>query len=274
MKNYLILALALGLLAQPAMAFGFKWKSVLSDGSRTGVTAPLADNVDKALGHFEGRTYVAPNGRRFPKRSSAAKAAKLMIEAQPAIADLKEVVGYCPEGMVRKGDEATLELWVVDMMMEATEKAAGKKVDIGIMNHGGIRVDMPQGDVLKDDIMSMLPFKNYLCYLTMSGENLISFFNSMADHMQIVGGAKVTLQDGKVKELLIGGQPVERGKTYGIATIDFLLDGGDDIFVARDADSLVQTDVMIFDAANAYLKAIASEGKMIEKEFENRVVEL
>lgn len=269
------IALLIALMAPlTAGAFGFKWKNIPVQGARTGVTAPTATNIDEAIGTFDGKTYVAPNGTRFKKNSSTAKAARLMIDAQPPMAELKEVLGFCPKGLTRRGTESTLGDWVVDCVMHETEKEVGKKVDIGVMNHGGIRIDMPQGDVLKDDIMSMLPFNNHLCYLTMSGENVLALFNSMASHMQVVGGVKVTVKDGKVQELLIGGEPVDPAKTYSIATIDFLLDGGDDIFVAKNSDSLVMTEMLVYDAAMSYIRELKASGKNIEKEIDNRVVEL
>ena len=274
MRKLIVCTIAVALLGQPSGAFGFKWRNVPVQGERTGVTTPNVNNIDEALGTFDGNTYIAPNGSRFKKRSATARVARLMIEAQPALAYLKEVVGYCPEGLTRRGTESALGDWVVDCVMVETEKEVGRKVDIGIMNHGGIRIDMPKGDVLKDDIMSMLPFKNHLCYLTMSGENVLALFNSMADHMQPVGGVKVTVKDGKVQQLLIGGEPVDVSRTYGIATIDFLLDGGDDIFVARNSESLIQSEILVYDAAMNYLNDLKAAGKNIEKKIDNRVVEL
>ena len=274
MKRIATAAITLIILVQPAGAFGFKWKSVPVKAAMTGVTAPTATNADTAIGTFDGKTYVAPNGRRFKKKTSTARAAALMLEAQPAMADLKEVVGYCPEGMKRTRPENLLGDWLVDILMEATEKEVGKKVDIGITNHGGIRIDMPDGEVLKDDLLSMFPFKNYLCYLSMTGENVLKLFDAMADHMQVVGGVKVTTKDGEIIELLVGGEPVVPEKVYGIASIDFLLNGGDDIFVARNADSLIQTEILIYDAVLEYVNRVTAEGGMIEKELDNRVVVL
>lgn len=274
MRKLFIVLLVLAFSAQVSGAFGFKWKSVPVNASMTGVTAPTATNADKAIGTFDGKTYVAPNGRRFKKNTSTAKAAALMLAAQPEMAELKEVVGYCPTGLDRSRPENVLGQWMVDILMEATGNEVGKKVDIGITNHGGIRIDMPQGDVLKDDLLSMFPFKNYLCYLTMSGENVIKLFDAMADHMQVIGGATVKIKDGKIQELLIGGEPVDPSRTYGIASIDFILNGGDDIFVARNADSLIQTDILIYDAVLDYVRKLTASGKMIEKVTDYRVVNL
>ena len=274
MKRIFIAVFCVLLISQTSGAFGFKWKAVPVSGSRTGVTASTATNADAAIGTFDGKTYVAPNGRRFKKNSATAKAARLMLDAQPAMSELKEVVGYCPKGLERTRPENVLGDWLVDIIMEATEKEVGKKVDIGLTNHGGIRIDMPEGEVLKDDLLSMFPFKNYLCYLTMTGENVVKLFEDMAGHMQVFGGAQVTMKDGKIVELLIGGEPVDPAKEYGIASIDFLLNGGDDIFVARNSDSLIQTEVLIYDAVLQYVNDITASGKMIEKEPDNRIVVL
>ena len=176
MKRSVVLLLALSLAVLPAGAFGFKWKSVPVDASRTGVTCPSADNVPEAMGRMEGRRYVAPNGRVFKGRSATAKVAKLMLDAQPGMATVKEVVGYCPTGLERGGDESLLGDWTVDILMAAAEKEFGRKVDIGVMNHGGIRIDMPQGEVLMDDLMSMFPFKNYLAMVTMKGTEVKALF--------------------------------------------------------------------------------------------------
>lgn len=274
MRKAAVFFLAVLLAEMPAHAFGFKWKSVTMDASRTGVTAPAADDADTAIGVFDGKTYVAPNGRRFRKNTATARAAALMLAAQPEMSGMKEVVGYCPEGLMRTKPENILGDWLVDILMEATQKEVGRKVDVGILNHGGIRIDMPAGKVLKDDLLSMLPFKNYLCYVTMSGENVTRLFESMAGNLQVIGGARVKVKDGEIRELLIGGEPVDPARMYGIASIDFLLNGGDEIYVARNAESLIQTDVMIYDAVLEYTRELSASGKMIEKVPDNRVEEL
>jgi 2',3'-cyclic-nucleotide 2'-phosphodiesterase (5'-nucleotidase family) len=44
--------------------------------------------------------------------------------------------------------------------MAKVERLAGKKVHVGVGNFGGIRIDMPKGDIILDDMLSMFPFKN------------------------------------------------------------------------------------------------------------------
>ena len=274
MKRFIILLTASLLAFVPAGAFGFRWKQIPVDASRTGVTCPSADNVTEAMGRMEGRKYVAPNGRVFKGRSATAKVAKLMLDAQPGMASVKEVIGYCPEGIERGGTENLLGDWAIDCLMAEAEKEFGRKIDIGVLNHGGIRIDMPQGDVLMDDLMSMFPFKNYLCLVTMKGSEVRALFDRMARRVQVVGGVKVTVKDGQVLELLVGGEPVDDDRVYSVATIDFLLTGGDGIFSGRQFEETISTELMVFDVLLAQVRALAEAGQPIAKERDGRVVDL
>ena len=274
MKRLLILLAILSLVVLPAGAFGFKWKSVPVDASRTGVRCPSADNVSETMGRMQGRTYIAPNGRAFKGNSATAKVAKLMLDAQPGMASVKEVIGFCPKGLERGGTENVLGDWAIDILMAETEKETGRKVDFGVLNHGGIRIDMPQGEVLMDDLMSMFPFKNYLCYLTMKGSEVRSIFESMASYVAVVGGVKVTVKDGKLVELLIDGEPLDDDKLYGLATIDFLVTGGDNIFTGRQFEETIQTEELVFDAILSHVRELTAAGKPIDCERDGRVVDL
>lgn len=274
MKRLLILLIASSLAALPAGAFGFKWKSIPTDGSRTGVKAPSATDVAEKMGRMEGSTYVAPNGRRFPGRSATAKTARLMLEAQPGMASVKELVGFCPAGIERGGVENPLGDWAVDCVMDALAKETGQKIDIGILNHGGIRIDMPQGDVLMDDIMSMFPFKNYLSLLSMKGSEVRALLASSARRIPVVGGLKVTVKDGELLEVLVGGEPLDDERIYNVASIDFLVTGGDNIFSGRQYEILKTTDLLIFDAIISHVRELKAAGKPIEQERDGRVTDL
>lgn len=251
----------------------FSWEKFVMDGHRTGVTAPTTDNVPEALGVVNDSVYVAPNGKVFPKGSSTYEVASGLIAVQPEMAELKSVIGYSTKEMLRAGANCELSNWIVDRIMVDVAALTGKKVDVGIMNSGGIRVDMPQGNVLRDDIESMLPFKNYLCYVALKGEDLRILFESMAEKsIQPCGGVKVVVDGNRLDTLLVGGEPVDPERIYGVATIDFLLDGGDKINVGRNAKDVIITDSRILDAILPYAMSYAEQGKPIEYFVDDRVV--
>ena len=82
--------------------------------------------------------------------------------------------------------------WFIDEVMRATADSTGKKIDIGFTNRGGVRIDMPKGEIFYDDIMSMFPFKNNLCYVALKGRDVRALLDQMArEKFLIIGGMKV-----------------------------------------------------------------------------------
>ena len=251
----------------------FSWTCHDIDASRTGVTAPNADNVTQALGSLTDSCYTSPSGRVFPPSSCTYAAARDLIAAQPRMKHLKQVIGYSSEEMLRGGVNTKLSNWIVDHLREDVQRLTSRRCDVGIINKGGIRVDLPQGDVIMDDMVSMLPFRNYLCYVALKGKDLKALFDTLAaGGMQPVSGVKVVVSDNKVESLLVGGEPVDDDKVYGVATIDFLLDGGDRINVAKNALEVIITDKMVIDSMLPYAMSYAQRGENIEYFTDDRIV--
>ena len=270
-KAKLIILVALILSGTAASAQSFTWKKHAVDASRTGVTIPMTDNIDKAIGTVDEKgVYTAPSGRRF--RGSVAQVARLLIDAQPAMASVKEYVGYTTRNLERKSPQSELTNFIVDCLMDAVAKETGRKVDIGLINFGGIRVDLEEGDILMDDILSMLPFKNNICYVQLKGKDVRALLQQLAaGSMQQLGGVKVVVKDHKLVSAEIGGKPLNDKAVYGLATIDFLLTGGDNISAARNAVDLQLLDTRIVDAILPYFKAFAAQGTPIDYHLDDRI---
>ena len=257
-----------------AMGQEYEWEAAHMDGSRTGTTSPSKDNVTEALGEFKGGNYIAPNGKTYRKKSIVGKTASIVMAAQPEMARVKDVIGYSPRSMTVKYPECALSDWFVDILMARTEKLAGKKVDIGVANFGGIRVDMPEGDIILDDMLSMFPFRNQLVYVEHTGKQVRTILEEMAaGRFQVLGGVRVVAEDGKLVEALIGGEPIDDEKVYGMATISFLLEGGDGLSLGRNALSVTLFENEdIIDAVLEHVHKETAAGRPIEYEADGRVV--
>ena len=90
MKNLFILLFALAPLCLGAQEY--TWRKVEMDGTRTGCVSPSKDNVQEALGTFKGNKYIAPDGTVYKKNSAVAKTAKVVIDAQPKMARVKDFI--------------------------------------------------------------------------------------------------------------------------------------------------------------------------------------
>ncbi len=252
----------------------YEWESVEMKGERTGCFSPSKDNVTEAVGRFEKGKYIAPNGSVHKKNSAAARTAKIVLDAQPKMARVKDVIAYSPRVMKSHFPESPLSNWAVDLLMAKTEKLAGKKVDMGVLNFGGIRVDMPEGDIILDDMLSMFPFKNQLAYVEQTGRQIKVVLEAMAaGKFQVLGGVRVVADGGKLVSAEIGGKPIEDDKVYGIATISYLLGGGDGLTLDHNAVSVkIFEDVDVIDAVLEHVYAETAAGRAIEYETDGRVI--
>ena len=255
------LSLCLGLSAQTVR---IDWGKDKIDGHRTGVVASNASNVEESMGTVKGRTYYAPNGKKF-RKGTVRDVAKIMLDAQPAMSKVKQVIAYSTENMVRKYPECALYDWFIDQLMRATADSTGRKVDIGFANRGGVRIDMPQGEVFYDDIMSMFPFKNNLCYVALKGRDVRVLLDQMAaGTFQIIGGIKVVAKNGKIVSATVDGEPLDDEKVYGVATLNFLIDGGDGYRVGNNALEIIYAKGWLYDTMIPYVKSLTAAGKPIE----------
>ena len=272
--NKFIAYVILSLLCLSAAAQDYSWRAVKMDGSRTGTASPSKDNVKEALGVYKAGRYSAPNGTVHGRRSATARTARIVLDAQPAMARVKDVIGYSPAVMEAYFPESALSNWFVDILMAKVEKLSGKKVDIGIANFGGIRVDMPQGDIILDDMLSMFPFKNQLVYVEHTGKEIRNILESMAaGRFQVLGGVRVVADGGKLVSAEIGGEPIDDDRIYGLATISFLLSGGDGLTLEQNARSVtVYKDVDVIDAILEHVYAETAAGRPIEYKADGRVV--
>ena len=254
--------------------FALSWTRKPVDGRMTGVVSAGPDNVAEAMGYIEKGRYHSPSGRVYGRKSSVTRAATLMIGAQESMREVKQVIAFSSEEMVKDGPESALSNWFIDALMESVSEISGRKVDIGFTNFGGIRVDMPKGDVLLDDILSMFPFRNNLCYLELKGRAVRAILEQMASTgWQVVGGVRCkSTRSGRLLSAEVDGEPLDDEKVYGVATISFLLDGGDGYSIAKNA---LRQDIypqIIIDVMLPYIKSLTAAGKNIEYSKDGRVV--
>ena len=251
-----------------------EWKRVPMDGSRTGVVPVTAENVDTALGTFED-DYIAPNGRHFTEGATPEVAA-LLMDVQPKMAHLKEVVGHSAGLLVNIRTEPDLPLGniVADALREKGSSYFKVPMDFAISNYGGIRNPLPEGAILMDDVEAMFPFKNYMCYAKVRGRNLQRLLEQLAktQAFQAVSGCKVKVKAHELVEAEVGGEPIDPDRLYNVTTIDFLLSGGDGIAIGALAEDVVLTDVLVKDVMLEYFQKMEAAGKVVDGQKDGRVI--
>ena len=139
------------------------------------------------------------------------------------------VVGTAEMSMDRFRPESLLSNLIADVLREAAVEVLGKPADMGLINIGGIRNSLTEGDITTENIYEILPFENSLCVVTLKGSVLKELFAAIAACKgEGVSGVRLEItKDGKLLDGTIGGKPIDDNKLYTVATIDYLADGND-----------------------------------------------
>lgn len=173
-------------------------------------------------------------------------------------------IGSTPVAL--NNDEAPLLNLVSDFVKSRGDGISDKSVDLAIVNKGGIRRSLPKGAVTEGMIMMMMPFNNSVLVMEIKGSDL----KEAIDIMGIRGGDGVSREvdatmgsDGRCTSILIGGKPIDPDRTYRLATIDYLANGGDYMEPLTHGKVISRSDSVLYDDLIDWFR-ITNKGKKVK----------
>ena len=170
-----------------------------------------------------------------------------------------------PVRMVRRG-----ETNMGDLCADAYRLRLG--TDVAIMNGGGIRAEIDEGDITYGEIIKVFPFNNQLCVIRVTGQQILDALEWGARvvpaetgaflqvsgmtyeiDMSVESGCKADENgmcigiegDRRVKNVKVGDEPIDPEKTYTLGGIAYTLLNNGDGFTAFDDAELLEKDVML-----------------------------
>lgn len=196
-------------------------------------------------------------------------------EEQQAV--LAEVIGKTTvklEGeraQVRTG-ETNLGNLITDAMLEVTG------VDIAITNGGGIRASIDVGEITKGEVVTVLPFGNYIVTKRVKGADILAALELGAKAypeqnggFAHVGGLTYAIDKSKpagerVSDVFVNGAALDLNKEYLLATNDFMAAGGDGYEMFKDYP-IVNEFSALDEAVQSYIMARGT----VEPKVEGRI---
>ncbi len=184
-----------------------------------------------------------------------------LAQLAPTKADLEEQlnvqIGYAPERLWVGDPECPMLNWATDALWEAAKKVYPEKVDIAIVNMGGMRCEWPAGAITKEKVFELMPFDNELVVLTLKGEDVIALCESFARYGgQGVAGMRVKTVDGRLADVQVGGKAVNPKALYTVATSDYLSGGTDHMDALTHYVEYWRSELRIRDL---YLEAVQTQ---------------
>lgn len=189
----------------------------------------------KVVKHDGELINLGPEVKEDPE--IAAAVAKYKTEMGP---EMEKVIGktdvFLDGGRqaIRSGKDTNLGRIITSIMADYA------RTDVGIINGGGIRASIKEGDITMSDVYTALPFSNIVTKVDLTGADLQAALQRSQDLEPGSGGKLQTFgikykeENGKVKIESARGKPFNAASVYSVATNDFLAAGGDGYAVFKD----------------------------------------
>lgn len=146
---------------------------------------------------------------------------------------------------------------------------------IAITNGGGIRASIEPGEITVGDVITVLPFGNYIVTLDVLGSDIIKALeNGVTDYPAAKGafphvaGISYTFDPAKaamerITNVMFNGKELDPNMTYSVATNDFMAAGGDQ-YVSLGASTQTGEYAALDEALISYIKQVDTATVKVE----------
>lgn len=212
---------------------------------------------------------VIENLNGEPKSDSLILPYRKLIEKE-----MNEVIAYSEKQLTRDGSQSSLGNFVCDALFySAGHEFKGNNADLVVVNRGGLRNNLPQGNINKGSIFEVMPFDNSMVLVTLKGSTLISGLPVIAKKRHAFFGMKMTLKNDQVIACTIRDKPIDSEALYSIITSDYLLGSGDGFNFLGQNIRVIKSDLKIRDGIINYCYYLTKNNLAIKAYKDERLTE-
>ncbi|WP_299017629.1 bifunctional UDP-sugar hydrolase/5'-nucleotidase UshA [uncultured Photobacterium sp.] len=143
----------------------------------------------------------------------------------------------------------------------ATAHMERAKADFAIMNSGGVRASIAEGDVSYKDVLTVQPFANIITYVDMTGKEVQDYLNVVGTKSKDSGAygqfanLSMIVENDKVTNVKIGGKVLNEKETYRFTIPSFNAAGGDGYPNITSHPAYVNTGYVDAEVLKEYIEA-------------------
>lgn len=178
--------------------------------------------------------------------------------------DLDSILAYCPVTLDKSGKwqstignlMADVSLMRGNLLFKAREN---KKIDICLLNSGGIRSILPKGNITARNAFEIMPFENSMVVIVLKGEQIsemVDFLIADKKPHPLAGITFTINKNNQSKNILVQGKPLQKETVYYVGTNDYLSDGGDNMNFFKKAIQKYDLDYKLRNILIDYLKQV------------------
>jgi 5'-nucleotidase/UDP-sugar diphosphatase len=195
---------------------------------------------DGKIVKFQGGLEEISPATGAPDRRVQEIVARYAAQADPIMQQVIGLTRVALDAKKVRTQESNLGNFIADVMRQT----AG--ADVAIINGGSIKASIAPGKIKNQDVYNALPYDNYLLAIRLTGAQLkqalehgVSHLAKPSHRFPQVSGLTFTYRPGapagsRVKDVTVGGRPLDLKRQYVVAFTDFLAAGGDGFKVFGD----------------------------------------
>lgn len=159
------------------------------------------------------------------------------------------------------------------IMIEANpifKKRTGKSIDVVILNHGGIRSEIPKGIVNARTAYNVMPFENEVVVVGLKGTQINQAINYLvrAKRSHPIAGLEIAVDANyNLIDAKINGLNIDENKIYYAATSDYLYNNGDNMSFYKPNESVYVLNYKIRNIMIDYFKKVDTINPTIDQRF-------
>ncbi|RZK80787.1 MAG: hypothetical protein EOO92_06925 [Pedobacter sp.] len=194
-------------------------------------------------------------------------------------AEMNQVIGHSAVLMSKKSSDTLPESLLSNFFSDAVMNQALKidpTIDFGIPStKGGLRVDIPKGEITVSNIFETMPFENETVVYQLTGIQVKELLNFVAStNGQPVVGLQLKIKDKKLVDVKIKGKDLDPAETYKVLTSDYIGGGGDKVPVFKDIALRKTLGLKIRDALLKEVKEKEAAGQLLSPKLDGRITKL
>ena len=170
-----------------------------------------------------------------------------------------------------RGTESSLNSLLADAALYGVNKSSSLNAQIGVMNAGGVRADLAEGELTFAEAYAVQPFGNTMGVVDITGAQLKGLIEEQwkgesAERPVLTLGFSENVQYSydptaaqgqRLSQIYVDGEPVDEDATYRVAGATFLLNEGDGFTsfnTLSGENKVIDSGLLDVDVFNTYLK--------------------
>lgn len=182
-------------------------------------------------------------------------------------AQMNEIIGYCDSTLMKYAPESPLGNFAADVVFEKgitlqppNFSAMKRDNSIALLNFGGLRSPINQGDISIGNVFELMPFDNTITIIKLNSEG----FQDLMTYLLLMNGqptsnAMFNLSPSK-NEVQINQKTGSIPEEVYIITSNYLASGGDKMNFLKEASEKWDSGILIRNVFIAYIKAAVEIG--------------